>query len=109
MRWSLSIAAAFIGILTSLVSSACVPDFPTRLLHDSTVLEHPAIVAAFQEVERNLSALFVETTRDGLSFAIVSNDSQNGNIPFLKCNLIDHRYTHRVPKRRIHSIMAISK
>jgi hypothetical protein len=75
MRSFLSIAGAFIGVVTPLVSSACIPDFPTKLLHDSAVLKHPIIVAAFQEVERNLSALFVETTRDGLSFTVVSKDS----------------------------------
>jgi hypothetical protein len=52
--------------------SACVPDVPDILLYDPAVLQHPAVIAAFNEVNRNLSALFVNTTRDGLSFAIVS-------------------------------------
>jgi hypothetical protein len=53
-------------------SGACVPDFPERLLADAAVLQHPSIVAAFEEVERELSSLYINTTRDGLSFAIVS-------------------------------------
>jgi hypothetical protein len=60
------------GCLTAVVQGACVPDFPDKLLSDPLVLQHAAVVAAFEEVGRNLSSLFVNTTRDALSFAIVS-------------------------------------
>ncbi|KAF2729479.1 beta-lactamase/transpeptidase-like protein [Polyplosphaeria fusca] len=53
------------------VGAACVPDVPEKILADPAVLQHPAVIAAFRDVERNLSALYVNTTRDGLSFAIV--------------------------------------
>jgi hypothetical protein len=58
--------------LLSLVASACVPDVPEKILYDPAVLQHPAVIAAFEEVQRTLSALYVNTTRDGLSFAVVS-------------------------------------
>jgi len=57
---------------TTLVAGACVADYPDRLLADSLILKHPAVVAAFDEVGRNLSSLYINTTRDGLSFAVVS-------------------------------------
>lgn len=58
--------------LISFAVGACVPDYPEKLLADPAVLQHPAVVAAFEEVGRNLSKLYVNTTRDGLSFAVVS-------------------------------------
>jgi hypothetical protein len=60
------------GCLTAIVHGACVADFPDKLLSDPLVLRHASVVAAFEEVGRNLSSLFVNTTRDPLSFAIVS-------------------------------------
>jgi hypothetical protein len=54
------------------VAGTCVPDYPDKLLADPAVLQHPSIKAAFKAVEGNLSALYVNTTRDGLSFAVVS-------------------------------------
>lgn len=60
------------GCLTAIVHGACVADFPGKLLSDPLVLQHASVVAAFEEVGRNLSSLFVNTTRDALSFAIVS-------------------------------------
>jgi hypothetical protein len=53
------------------VVAACVADFPEKLLADPLVLQHVSVVTAFEEVRRNLSSLYVNTTRDGLSFAIV--------------------------------------
>lgn len=64
----LLIARCFVGV----VVGACVPDQPDKLLADPAVLQHPSVVAAFEEVGRNLSNLYINTTRDGLSFAIVS-------------------------------------
>jgi hypothetical protein len=63
------------AVLFGLTDAACVPDVPAKSLADATILEHPAIVAAFDEVRKNISALYVNTTRDGLSFAIVSRFS----------------------------------
>jgi hypothetical protein len=60
------------GCLAAIVQSVCVADFPEKLLSDPLVLQHASVVAAFEEVGRNLSSLFVNTTRDALSFAIVS-------------------------------------
>lgn len=57
--------------MVSLGACACVPDFPNTLLFDPLVLQHAAVVDALQEVQRNLSTLYVNTTRDGLSFAVV--------------------------------------
>ncbi|PSN59293.1 beta-lactamase/transpeptidase-like protein [Corynespora cassiicola Philippines] len=59
------------GLLAVAARADCIPDAPEKLLADPLVLSHPAVTAAFEEVGRNLSALFVNTTRDGLSFAIV--------------------------------------
>jgi hypothetical protein len=50
---------------------ACVPDFADKILSDPLVLQHPAVDAAFKQVQLNLSSLYVDTTRDGLSFAVV--------------------------------------
>lgn len=71
MRHSLK-ALVLCSVCVSSGLAACVPDIPEVLLHDPAILQHPVVVAAFDEVDRNLSALFVNTTRDGLSFAIVS-------------------------------------
>ncbi|KAF4550746.1 Beta-lactamase-like protein 1 [Elsinoe fawcettii] len=65
----------FLSLFCS-VLSACVPDFSSRLLSDPAILQHPAVVEAFREVERNLSALFTGNTKDGLSFAVVHASSQ---------------------------------
>jgi hypothetical protein len=62
----------FASCIIATATGACVPDFPERLLADAAVLQHPSIVAAFEEVEREVSSLYINTTRDGLSFAIVS-------------------------------------
>ncbi|KAF1951350.1 beta-lactamase/transpeptidase-like protein [Byssothecium circinans] len=67
--------ALTIGLFIPLVKSACVPNIPEKLLWDPEVLKHPAVTSAFQAVEESLSSLFVNTTRDGLSFAIVHASS----------------------------------
>lgn len=75
MRHHRGVTSALPLILNRLFSGvhcACIPDVPSRFLSDPAVLEHPAVVTAFREVERNLSALYINTTRDGLSFAVVS-------------------------------------
>lgn len=53
------------------VACACIPDYPEKLLSDPAVLKHPSVIAAFENLQRNLSALYINTTRDGLSFALV--------------------------------------
>jgi hypothetical protein len=50
---------------------ACVPDFADKILSDPLVLQHPAVIAAFEQVQQNLSSLYINTTRDGLSFGVV--------------------------------------
>ncbi|KAF2845988.1 beta-lactamase/transpeptidase-like protein [Plenodomus tracheiphilus IPT5] len=62
----------FASYLNILISCSCVPYFPEKLLHDPTVIVHSSVVAALAEVQRNLTALCASTTRDGLSFAVVS-------------------------------------
>ena len=61
--------------LIAFVVGACIPDYPEKLLADPAVLQHPAVVAAFEAVGEELSALYVNTTRDGLSFAVVSSNT----------------------------------
>ena len=57
--------------LASVVDGACIPEVPQKLVSDPTVLGHPAVSSALKAIERNLAELFVNTTEDGLSFAIV--------------------------------------
>lgn len=68
----LDVVVLLASSLITLVAAACVPDFPDKLLSDVAVIQHQAVLAAFEEVERNLSSLYINTTRDGLSFAVVS-------------------------------------
>jgi hypothetical protein len=63
--------------IVAFVFGACVPDQPDKLLADPAVLQHPSIVTAFEEVGKTLSELYLNTTRDGLSFAIVSAQSSH--------------------------------
>lgn len=72
MRSIASHVLVFTSCFFAAAIAACVPDFPEKLLADAAVLRHPSVVAALGEVEQTLSDLFVNTTRDGLSFAIVS-------------------------------------
>jgi len=65
------IAFALAPCLVSFAACACVPDFADKILSDPLTLQHPAVIAAFEQVQRNLSALYINTTRDGLSFAVV--------------------------------------
>ncbi|PNS15158.1 hypothetical protein CAC42_8159 [Sphaceloma murrayae] len=68
------LAVCFVALAT-VASTSCIPDVPTSLLSEPSILQHPAVVAAFAEVERNLSSLFTGNTRDGLSFAVVHASS----------------------------------
>jgi hypothetical protein len=61
-----------VSFFTAVVSSSCVPDYPERLLADAAVLQHPSVIAALHTVEQTLSTLYTNTTRDALSFAVVS-------------------------------------
>ncbi|KAJ4290250.1 hypothetical protein N0V90_010465 [Kalmusia sp. IMI 367209] len=63
--------ALLVTSLISLSTSACIPDVPQKLLFNPIVLNHPAIALAFQAIETSLDDLFINTTQDGLSFAIV--------------------------------------
>lgn len=67
------LVVAVLGIFSCLVSSACVPDVYSGLISDPAILQDEAITAAMAQVQQNLSSLFVNTTTDGLSFAVVSN------------------------------------
>lgn len=59
------------GYVLAFAAAACVPDVALALLSDPRVLKHEAVLLALNEVQRNLSALYKNTTRDGLSVAIV--------------------------------------
>ena len=93
------------GCLTAIVHGARVADFPDKLLSDPLVLRHASVVAAFEEVGRNLSSLFVNTTRDALGFAIVgvctSRSKYRANA---KCRYMPPRLA-----RRSHSTMVSSR
>lgn len=78
---------AALSCLLALGGSACVPDFSEKVLSDTAILEHPAVVAAFDEVQRSLSALYVNTTRDGFSFAVVCQDTVFVKIPIMLMNI----------------------
>jgi hypothetical protein len=67
----MKISVVFAAYLLSFAACACVPDFADKILSDPLTLEHPAVIATFEQVQRNLSALYINTTRDGLSFAVV--------------------------------------
>lgn len=71
---SFSFSSLLLCLLISarLAAAACVPDFPEKLLSDAVITAHPLVVAAFAEVQRILEDLYVNTTRDGLSFGVVS-------------------------------------
>ncbi|OJD29311.1 penicillin-binding protein [Diplodia corticola] len=73
-RSTLSLVLA-LGTFAPVVSSSCIPDAPSNLLADPAILQHPAVTAAFEEVERTLSSLFTGSTRDGFSFAIIHASS----------------------------------
>lgn len=80
------IAALILGFLSFLVAPACIPDVPEKLLWDPAVLQHPAVTAAFQIVEKSLSDLFINTTRDGLSFAVVCSFKSTKASPLPQVN-----------------------
>lgn len=71
MRSIIEVCALVVVTLIRIGSSACVPEVPQKLVSDPTILDHPAITSAFRAIEKNLDGLFVNTTTDGLSFAIV--------------------------------------
>jgi hypothetical protein len=93
-----------VGYFLSFTTSACVPDFPEKLLSDPLILEHPSIATAFEQVQQNLSALYVNTTRDGMSFAIVRN---SWSISTLTQRLWLSRSMHQVACQHTHSTMAL--
>ncbi|KAL1855912.1 hypothetical protein Daus18300_010891 [Diaporthe australafricana] len=105
---SLGVALTF---FSSLVAPACVPDVPSVLLSDSAVLQNEAITAAFAEVQQNLSSLFINTTRDGLSFAVVHASKPGLALAFnagsLKMN--DTAGTANITSDSIFRIASVSK
>ncbi|KAF9695638.1 hypothetical protein EKO04_006383 [Ascochyta lentis] len=65
-----------LATFTTLTNAACVPDVPKGLLDDTQILKHPAILEAFDEVEKALRKPYnANTTRDGLSLALVHASS----------------------------------
>lgn len=70
---ALVVVAAILSIFACVASSACVPDVHSGLISDPAILQDEAIAAAFEQVQQNISSLFINTTSDGLSFAVVSN------------------------------------
>jgi hypothetical protein len=71
-RWPVSSFVLLASDLITIATGACVPDFPEVVLADPAVLQHAAVVAAFKQVGENFTALYGNTTRDGMSFAVVS-------------------------------------
>jgi hypothetical protein len=66
-----STANAVFGLLLYLASITslaliCVPDVPASLLPEGTVLEHPAVKDALQQVQHNLTTYFAAGNPDGL-------------------------------------------
>lgn len=70
--WTANIWIIFVALFTSMVTSTCIPEVPSKLLAEPILLTHPAVTSAFRAVQKSLDELFVNTTRDALSFAIVS-------------------------------------
>ncbi|KAH3994760.1 hypothetical protein HBH98_164390 [Parastagonospora nodorum] len=100
---------------TTLVTCACVADYPERSLTDPLILKHPAVVAAFEEVGRNLSSLYINTTRDGLSFAIVHASTpgtvytfNNGTLKMNETD-VDGYAENVVTSDSIFRVMSVSK
>lgn len=65
----------YVSALTALAGWAgavCVPDTPEALHVDPQVVNHPAVLKAFDKVGKILQEPYdANSTRDGLSFAIV--------------------------------------
>jgi hypothetical protein len=89
---------------TAVVQGACVADFPDKLLSDPLVLRDASVTAAFEEVGRNLSSLYLNTTRDGLSLAIVCVYTELRDVANAK-----FRYTRPPLARCTHSTRARSR
>ncbi|KAJ0104241.1 hypothetical protein J7T55_001728 [Diaporthe amygdali] len=104
-------AGAFLTILSSLASSACIPDVPSVLLSDPAVLQNEAVTAALAEVQRNLSSLFINTSSDGLSFAVVHASEPGLALAFnhgsLKMN--DTSETANITSDSVFRIASVSK
>jgi hypothetical protein len=60
-----------VGVLARVVAPACVPDAPSKLLWDPEVLRHPSVISALKKLEGTLNGYFKNTTRDGLTVAVV--------------------------------------
>ncbi|KAH7081058.1 beta-lactamase/transpeptidase-like protein [Paraphoma chrysanthemicola] len=115
MRSIASHVSVFTSCFFAAAIAACVPDFPEKLLADAAVLRHRSVVAALGEVEQTLSDLFVNTTRDGLSFAIVHASTPGSVYTFsngtLKMNETDLPATSSniITNDSIFRIMSVSK
>lgn len=70
---TLVLVAAILTFFSCLASSACVPDVHSGLISDPAILQDEAVIAAFAQVQQNISSLFTNTTSDGFSFAVVSD------------------------------------
>lgn len=68
--------ALVLGAFAYLTDAACVPDVPEKLVANAKVLDHPAVVKAFEDVGGLLRRPYDgNATSDGLSFAIVHASS----------------------------------
>lgn len=64
--------ALVVVTLARWANTACVPDVPEKQLADPQVLNHPAVLGAFDEVEKALQKPYdANSTRDGFSLAVV--------------------------------------
>ncbi|KAH8728077.1 beta-lactamase/transpeptidase-like protein [Phaeosphaeriaceae sp. PMI808] len=114
MRFTIGGALLLASYFIDFVTSACVPDFPEDLLSDSLVLQNPSVSTAFEEVERKLSALYINTTRDGFSFAIVHASAPGSVFTFnngtLKMNETDsYAGKNIVTSDSIFRVMSVTK
>jgi len=88
------------------VEPACIPDYPESIFADAAILKHPSVIAAFEELGRNLSALYFNTTRDGLSFAVVG--ARKSVVPIIALTAICRFTPQHLASRMLSTMVASS-
>ncbi|KAI7774390.1 hypothetical protein LA080_008817 [Diaporthe eres] len=108
---TLVLVAAILAFFSCLVSSACVPDVHSGLISDLAILQDEAVIAAFAQVQQNISSLFTNTTSDGLSFAVVHASGPDLALAFnhgrLKMN--DSSGTDSITSDSVFRLASVSK
>ncbi|KAG6354409.1 hypothetical protein INS49_004426 [Diaporthe citri] len=107
----LVLVAATLAFFSCLASSACIPDVSSGLISDPAILQDEAIIAAFAQVQQNLSSLFTNTTSDGLSFGVAHASGPGLAFAFnhgrLKMN--DSSSTDRISSDSVFRLASASK